>query len=151
MFFSRIAKYVFNVCGQQAERYLVGPKPVSIPHQHALELRAAANQLDELVSFLVEGRHNSAAHDAHLQQTYAYGRSAHDTPLNARDQCVHRSSRHSLDAYTPGIMGLLKRGGDRGGYTELLGHPGVDAGVDRGEYVVVGAFLVEPVLQRSGL
>ena len=89
MFFSRIAKYVFNVCGQQAERYLVGPKPVSIPHQHALELHAAAKQLDELVSFLVEGRHNSAAHDAHLQQTYAYGRSAHDTPLNARDQCVH--------------------------------------------------------------
>jgi len=68
---------------------LVGPKPVSIPHQYALELRAAANQLDELVSFLVESRHNSAAHDAHPQQAYAYGRSAHYTPLNARDQCVH--------------------------------------------------------------
>ena len=46
---------------------------------------------------------------------------------------------------------LLKRWGDRGVYKELLGHPGVDAGVDRGEYVVVGALFVEPVLQRSGL
>jgi len=89
MFFSRIAKYVFIVCGQQTGRYLVGPKLVSISHQHALELRAATNQLDELVSFLVESRHNSAAHDAHPQQAYAYGRSAHYTPLNARDQCVH--------------------------------------------------------------
>jgi len=66
-------------------------------------------------------------------------------------QYAHRSSRRSPDIYTPGIMGLLKRGGDREGYTELLGHPGVDAGVDRSEYVVVGALLVEPVLQRSGL
>ena len=89
MFFSRIAKYVFNVCGQQTGRYLVGPKPVSISHEHALELRAATNQLDELVSFLVEGRHNSAAHNAHPQQAYFYGRYAHDTPLNERNQCVH--------------------------------------------------------------
>ena len=89
MFFSRIAKYVFNVCSQQIWRYLAGPKPVSIPHEHALDLRAAPNQLDELISFLVEGRHNSAAHNAHTQHTYTDGRSAHDTLLNARDQCVH--------------------------------------------------------------
>ena len=46
---------------------------------------------------------------------------------------------------------LLTRGGDRVGYTELLGHLGVDARVDRSEYVVVGTLLVEPILQRSGL